>query len=723
MPVTSTEATTEVMPIGNRIGDRILPQQVKTTEGNAAPPEYDEDAAATIVWENFQIARNYVEQNAWLLEWQETDLLYQSPTPNRFVKIEQGRPPRVSRFLVAKNARTMARAVKRALFAQQYPFLLRPSGKTTQPQTDAWSALIGKLLKRMKFAYYCGLLIDSQVLQGTGLGKIGVEEKTVVRKSRRRKRPPEMVEQADGSKQEINTVETDEFEIIRKEVKESWPFFEYRRLGTTLFDPKWCTPDRPDESAGYVIDVDFVYYSDLQEMRKLSCYKNIPNDKVLKQWLFNRQEGSAQSGTQVEENMTAQGSQVAHAESRNRQTDKDPLKQPIMLIEQWDTRTVKTILEYEGRKLLIRDETHDYEASMHLSATWWPIENCGYGIGIGRLNGADQRINQGIINESLKMIAYPFNAPLVIARGQNAPTQNVITRMGGLWQVDLPPGGDLRKTMGFLEMPPVPPDAWKMLELSQRGGEEMSGANSPFQQGNLPGPGSSAARTATGANRIAGMSDQSVADPVESVVTGVVIPTIEFLIRYVREKMPLSEIRDILSSEHAAVIENALAEESFLDATFEVDVLAGQKLMARGAIQQLIPFFLQLAQQPQLLEYLHQRGETIDFKEIMDLLLEVSELMQQPGIFRKLTPEEMQTVKSMNPGAQRVQQALTVEQMKGQNKLQAIAAEGEVDRANQAAKVVMDHAASGIPLSRASGLVQRSTDEQILRNGLPMLGE
>lgn len=715
----TSETPAGVMPIGQRMSLPIRGNEVETTPGDVKAPQFTEDAVATLVWENYNIARNYVENNEWLLEWLETDILNQSPIPNRSTKVEAGRPPRVPRFLVAKQSRVLARAVKRALFAEQYPFFLRPVGKMTQDQVNAWTALIGILLKRMKFSYFAGLMINCQVLQGTCIGKVGWLERTVTKKFRKRIGTPATADMPSGAKQEIPTKEGDAFAIKSETVTESWPFFEYRRLGTTLFDPKWCTPDAPDESAGYVIDVDYVNFEDLARMRNMACYKNIPSEETLKTYFFHKQEGTAPTGSQIEESMTTSGSMVAHAEGRNRSTDKSPLHQSLMIIEQWDKRTVKTILEYDGRKLTIRDEEHDADFSFHVTATWYPIDNCGYGMGVGRLVGPDQRINQGVINESLKMLAYPFNAPLVYTRGENAPTQNVINRMGGFWPVDTPPGGDVRKAVGFLDMPKIPEEAWKMLDLSQRGSEELSGANSAFQQGNLPGPGSSAARTATGANRIAGMSDQGVADPVESFACGVIVPVIQFLVNMVKLKMPLEEIRAILSAKHAAVIETNIAMDSFVTAEFEVDVLAGQKLAAKAGIQQLIPFFLQIVQQPQLLEYLHQRGETVDFKVIMDLLLQVSELTQQPDVFRPLSPRERAMLKQMNPGMQKLQGSLAVEKLKGQNKKEEIGTKGQVDLATKAAETVMAHTADGIPLERAAGLVERSEDVQALKNGLP----
>lgn len=717
-------ASSATMPVGSPNSLPIRADQVKTTEGSATPAVYSEDATAVMVWENFQRAKSYLENNAWLLEWQETDILYQSPIPDRLARVQSGRPARVPRFLVAKFSRTLARAVKRGLFAEQYPFMLRQQGKTTQDHVDAWTAIIQVLLKRMKFKYHAGLQINCQTLQGTGIGKFGWEERTVTKRTRRRnpKKPPATVQLPSGT-QEVPTTASDEYQPHVQKVTESWPFYEYRRLGTTLFDGKWCTPDQPGESAGYCIDVDYVNFSDLQQMSQLSCYQKtdtcagIPSEEALKEYFFQKQGGSAPVASQVEDSMTAQGSAVTHAEGRNRQTDVSPLEQTLLLLEQWDAETVKTILCYDGRRLTIRNEEHNQGSMSHTACTWWPIDNSGYGMGIGRINGGDQRINQGVINESLKMIAYPFNAPILTLRGENAPTQNVIQRLGGFWALDGPAGSDVNKLAGFMKMPEVPADAWRMLELSQRGGEEVSGADAQMQQGQ-PSSKQGATRSASGANRVAAMSDQNIADPVDSVAEGVIVPVVEFLIHMVKTKMPISEIRQILSDKHSKLIEESIKFDQLLAAEFEVTVLAGQKLLAKQGIQQLIPFFLQIVQQPQLLEFLHQRGDTVDFGVIMDLMLQVSELQGQQGIFRPLTPDEQKMVQMMNPALQKLKTDTAKEEVKGKQKIDEIHAQGEVDLGNEAAKQAMERIGEGIPLVRATGVKERADDKDILSEGL-----
>jgi hypothetical protein len=276
----------------------------------------------------------------------------------------------------------------------------------------------------------------------------------------------------------------------------------------------------------------------------------------------------------------------------------------------------------------------------------------------------------------------------------------------------------VRKAVGFMEAPPIPADAWKWLELSQQSADSLSGADRAMMQGNIGSPGSSAARTATGANRVANKADDTIADPVDAVAEGVIVPTILFLIKMVKEKMPLEEIRRILKRDKAKIILTAIQEEQFLDAEFEVDVLAGQRLAAKAGIQQLIPFMLQVVQQPQLLQFLHEEGKTIDFGVILDLFLQVSELAQQPDVFRPMTPKELQQQQQANPVAQKVQGAAALEQAKTQGKVTQIQAKGQVDLANTAAELAMSKTSDGLPLERAEGLVERGADEKILQQGL-----
>jgi hypothetical protein len=733
-------AATTLMPLGNDIALPLRREDVQTTEGGVRPAIWNDDATATLVWNDYQKAKAYVEaeNTSWLLEWQETDILYQSPIPYRYERLQSGRPARVPRFLVAKMTRTLARGVKRGLFAEQYPFLLRPGARGDQNFADALTYVVGVLLKRMKFQYHGGLQINGQTLYGTGIGKYGIQQKTCVRKTRQRKNQEPQIPLPTGGDVSVPTEQSDDFETKTQTVTESWPYYEYRKLGTTLFDPKWCTPDAPEESAGYCVDIDYVNFYDLQQMRKLSCYKEkkrtidgkeeticagIPDEETLKNFFFDKQGGGlsqAPIGTQTEDNFSSMGSLVTHAAARNRQTSVDPMMAPLLLIERWGADgTVKTILEYEGQKLTIRNEEHDLGSMCHTACTWWPIENSGYGMGIGRIVGPDQRVNQGVLNEALKMIAYPFNAPVLYVRGsENSPTQNVIGRMGGFWGVDPGPSGDVNKAVGFMKMPEIPREAFDFIQMSQRGAEELSGADAQMQQGVQTGR-QGATRSSFGAQRMAAMSDQNIADPVDSFANGVIIPVIEFLVHYIKTKMPIKELRQILSDKYTAEMLKMIDFDQMLDAEFEVAVLAGQKLAAKQGIQQMIPFLLQLLEQPQILEYYHQIGMTVDFAAMEKMFLAVSELTQQPDIIRRMTPRERAQYQQNNPNMQKVQAATAVEKQRGVNKLAEVNAKGKNDLTNKIAETAMERLGGGTELALAAGRLERNDDQQALENGLP----
>lgn len=722
----AARVTGEGLPIGNDLTPLIGKDQVKT-QGAGEEAKFDDNAAATIAWYDFQSAMAWLDTNSWLAEWQYIDFLQQSPNYDRDWRAQGTRAARISRFNVAKNHSTMSTQVRRGIFADTNPFLLEPTGKfaglpDVQTYLDAITEIFTVLDKRAELQYNMELLINSQVLQGTGIAIPVWEEREVIRRTRKPSKPPVEVDMPDGTKKLVHTLESDDYKVKEDTVTECWPCFEYRRLGTTLFDPKWRTPNRPDLSAAFRVDVDYVNFYDLCDMRKLDCYKDIPPDDDLKKYFLTNPYGDAEASSQVAQSMNARTSSVLHAEGEEKNTSQNPLLKPLQKIAYWTAKSVIEILIYPGGRKVIRNEEHcigDY--ALGFSATWWNIENSGYGIGTGRLNAGDQRMDQGVLNEVLKMIAFPMNAPILYNSADgNAPTQNQIAGMGTFWGVHAP-DNDVRKAFAFMQMPQVPTDAWKVYELGKEGGEDIVGANATTMQGNVGGPGSTALRTAAGVNRIGGKADENIATPVQH-LEYVLERWYGFLWHMITEEMPIAEIREILSDKYSDAILKLIDSQILLNATFTVKILAGQKLAARAAIAQIIPFLLQLVQQPQLLQYMHEKGWTINFLAIEKIFLRVSELKGAEDIIVPLTPQERQQVEAMNPNAMKAQLAALVEKLRGQNKLDAIDAQGKTDLQNDIVSKTVDkaleHAEGDVPLGLAEARLSRNTDMAELQNGV-----
>jgi hypothetical protein len=723
----ATRITGDGMPIGHQLTPGILPTQVEIKPGEVNAPKFDDNAAVTITWMDYQDAIQYLDENSWLAEWQYVDYAYQSPNYDRDWRANN-RPARISRFLVAKNRNTMSTQVRRGIFGDSNPFLLEPRGKLAaakdkdgEEQTErllsAWTELFNVLNKRANFDYNFSLLIESQVLQGTGNAIPEWETRKRKIKTRRRKTPPVNIDMPVGPAKKVDTWKSDDFAVKDEVIEESLPTFEYRRLGTTVWARTWRTPGRPDLTGGYRIDIDYVNLQDLRKMRAQPCYKNIPDDEELKKFFLYNPNGDAETGSQLVQSMTNQSTTVLHAAGPNENVSQDPFKKPLLKIRRWDEDTVTEVLVYDGRKLCIRNEEHGIgDQAMGYSATWWNIENSGYGMGQGRLNVGDQRIEQGTLNEALKMIAFPLNAPVLYDRSSgNAPTQNTLVGLGTWLGVDTGRAGDVRKAVGFMEMPQVPPEAWQMLQYAHKSGENVSGADSISMQGNVNSPGSSAMRTATGVQRAGSKADDTVADPIAH-LEWVIERWLNFLWDRVLEDMPIAEIRRILSDKFGEAILEQIDTEEFLGAEFNIKILAGQKLQAKAAILQLIPFLIQILSQPQLMEWLHQKGWTVNFKSIEDIFQRMSELQSWQDIFVRLTHEEMQSVQSMNQGAQRAQADVAKEKLRGQNELAKVQEQGK----NAVQETILEKAIDRLgpeQLLRTEATLERQADTTMLTGG------
>lgn len=719
----AARVSTDGMPQGNVLTLPIRKDQVELDPDGAGSPELDDDAAATVVWQDYQRAASWLDTNSWLAEWQYVDWLYQSPNYDRNWRNADG-SLRISRFLVAKNRNTMSPQVKRGLFGDSNPFLLKPRGKLAgKPNAElilsAWTEVFNILSDRADFEYNMSVAIEEQVLQGTMICVPGWEQRRTIKKTRHRKVKPPEVAMPVGPAKKVNTWESDDFVVRPDVVIESWPTFEHRPLGTTMYAETWRTPNRPDLTGGYRIDVDYVTMQDLQQLCELECYKDIPDDDELKTFFFETSpRGDAPVATATAQQLSNQSTTVLHAAGEHVNYSDDPSLKPLMKISRWTRDRVCEVLCYESRRKVIRNGRHGIgDHGMGYSATWWNIPRSGYGMGQGKLNAGDQRIEQGMLNAGLKMIGFPTNAPVLYDRSSgNAPTQNAIAGLGLWLGVDTGRSGDVNKAIGFMKMPEIPPEVWKFMDLAHRGGENLVGADSIAMQGNVNTPGSSAMRTATGVQRAGGKADETVSDPIAH-LEGVVKRWLMFLRDRVLEDLPIAELRDMLSDKFGAAILDEIDTEEFLDAEFEIEILAGQKMAARANILQLIPFMLQIVQQPQLMQFQHEIGKTVNFASIEAIFQRLSELSEWQDIFVDMTPEQKQFFEQMNAGAQKSQAVLQQEQLRGKNKIAEVQAKGQTDLQNTLVEKALDKIGPE-ELADAEGRLERNTDIGELAGGI-----
>jgi hypothetical protein len=680
----------------------VYPGDIETPRNPALAPKYTDEAVLSIVVQDYIRASAWLEDRRWPLNWTESDVLYQSP---RMLSVFEGSSvtrANVSRFTVAKQVNSLAPAIAGAIFFNDAtPFELRPRPSTHQDTARAWKELIAELLDSIHFKQELSYGIQGMTNQGTAIFKGGWETNTEVETHYRRKAAPLTQEMPFGQPSVMFTEESDEFEAIDIEVTRNRPTFEKCELGTVFVDPTWNSPNQLWK-AGWIVHEKYLNYNDLTKLRENPDY-DIPSDDELRAAFMN--DAEVPDGiSPTEESMSANTS-VHHAERQDFEWSEDPLKKPMQVLEWWDRTQVRSVLQ---KKVVIRNAKHKMGEKPFWSANYWDIDNAGFGMGVGRIAGADQRVEQGMLNALLDILAFAVQPEYAVARGANVPTQDQRRRLGGIRMVD---GNDATRAIALVAQPQVPPDAWRAIQSVVASAEGATGADQASVQGTLPGRGSSIGKSGTGAGMIGNASSTRLQMPVERVIDGVFLPFLNFVYRMVKERMPIREVRDVLAERTEDL---RVDFQDFMNATVKFDTLAGTRLAAKNKMAQALPFLLEVFGNQALVQQLSQTGWKVNAMELVNMVLEMSEWKNKRDLIVPMSDEEKQTMMQQNQAAQQAQSksALLNQKQQGDMQLEDKKISGRI--AAQTLKTT-HQAAVESPLDRAASFAERTADERSMQ--------
>jgi hypothetical protein len=544
--------------------------------------------------------------------------------------------------------------------------------------------------------------IQGMVNQGTVIFKTGWETETRIETHYRRKASPSQVQMPIGKAMEIPTEASDEFEAEDIEVTRNRPVFERCNLGEIFIDPTWANPNQLWK-AKWIIHCRYLNYDDLQRLRDNDEY-DIPSDEVLRAIFAPESEEQTEGIDGVEESLTANMS-IHHAARRDEDYSEDPLMKPLQVLEWWDKTQVRVVLQ---QKCVIRNNQHKLPDKPFFSANYWDIDNAGYGMGVGRIAGADQRVEQGMLNALLDILAFAVQPEYAVARAANVPTQDQRRRLGGIRMVD---GADATKAIALVAQPQVPPDAWRAIQAVVGSSEGATGADQATVQGSIPGRGSSIVRSGTGAGAVASASSARLQSPVERVCDGVLIPFLKFMFAMIKERMPISEIRDVLA-ERAEDLETDF--QDFLEMPVRFETLAGTKLAARNKMAQALPFLLEVFGNQALVAQLGETGWKVNAMELVNMVLDMSGWKNKRDLIVMMTDQEKQQQMMNNPAAIKAQADNAQLQQKHQNDMELedkkIAGRIATKTVDTTHKAVVES-----PMQRAAAFAERTADERTLQ--------
>ncbi len=662
-------------------GNPEVYQLVKQNEvGLGEVPEIS--AAAKIVVGDFAKAEQWLSSKQWALRWRECQLRYE---PIRQVQYWEGTTvPRSSLnvFTVSTVVNALTSKIIEGVFSDDPPFSIQPRKGTDMETARAIQALLRYQIEDCNLRREIESGISDAVLFGTAIWKANWEERTYKRRTYKRKAPLYRLDPLSPTDNppSLHTVDSDDIIAVEEEVHIGRPVLEHQDLYQVYVDPNCRVSDIRE--AGWVISRITLSADQLNDMREWEGY-DIPSESELEALLFPPAEHIDPTMMDSLEDI-GNGGSTHQAQPRAFESSIDPLSDEsrFEILERWDGKKVIAVL---NRKLVIRDEENPWGRLPYFSVGWLRVPNSFYSVGVGITAGDEQEIQRGIINSMLDEVAYNLNLPILRARGEDAPTQNIRMSLGKFLDVE-----DVEKSLKQMPRLQAVPEAYAEIQASEARVEASTAANELLVQGNMPAQGrTSIGRTATGANLLAGGSGSRLELFVERLATQVLVPTLDMFFEMSKQLIDMEQLRAILDDEMLQAYEGDHVD--ILNAKVHFDVLAASRMVVRQRMAQALPMLLQSLLTDPMHTMLTQQGMKVDVNEAINMWFDVVGWKNKASLIVAMTPEDQQRAAASNPMLIKQQGEMAKQKQAGQDKLSAIDADNAGRAYREVQRQVIQH--------------------------------
>jgi hypothetical protein len=383
----------------------------------------------------------------------------------------------------------------------------------------------------------------------------------------------------------------------------------------------------------------YMTWNDLDKLREREGFKIPSQIELLKLFMPAKEEPE----TDVLENDGRNSLWDARAEPRFEEATINPFEEPLEILERWDNDTYIVVLQ---KKLVICNVQNPYGKIPFLSVNWCDVPNSFWGLGLGRVIGPEQQLQQGLLNLMLDQAALKLNNPFIRVKGKSVPTQNLRMRPGAIFEVDDKDG------LKPLEMQPAVPEGVQYIEMSQARAEQVSGANEISGMGVAGGSGhSNIARSSAGAQLLASGSSNRISDHINKLASQVIVPVLYEIYEMNREMLPPSQLNFILSQElQDAYLKGGGDIADLLNARVKFSISAGADMQKKRQLAQILPIFTQWITQPMVGEQLATEGKKVDFNELVKLQFFVAGLPDYADMIVPMTPQDLQRLQQQQQG-------------------------------------------------------------------------
>lgn len=660
-----------------------------------SPSNVADTGALQLVVQDAINCEAWLQNNYWSFRWREADVLYQSPPG---VLLWEGTSvPRanLNRFTVAETVNAIHPQIMNGLFYEKPAFKLRPRPNMTENTSRAISALLDIQFDstEMNFKEECDWGLFSGLNFGTAIWKWGFKNYTKkVTKYKQVGSPVNISPSLPGEQPtQIETPESMMFEKVIEEKPCFTPTFENRDIRYVLVDSGLAVPDI--RKAKFVVDRMYLTYRDLIQLKDeeyVETYKDengkkkqrlkkrydLPAESVIRSWFEEPKEGPAEPGRSEALNYAQGTTMVHHAEPKFKKTTEDPLNEPLEVLERWDNDKVITVIQ---RVKVIRNEPNEFACIPFFSVNWWNIPSAFWGLGLGRVIGVEQRVQQGLINACLDLASLIVNPMWVRARGAQIQEQMIRQRIGGILTADV--GGNtgvksVQDALKMLEQPQIPESVIGQIGMSQQRVQMTSGANEQLTMGAQSSGKAGAMRTGTGAAGLIQAVMSRLGGFVEAFVRQVYEPWLYKMHELNKDKLPMSYIQEVLGDKLGP--EYKLNYSEFMTAPAEFEVLAGSHLAAKAQMAQSLFMMIEIFGNQQFLQMLGPQHKKLNVEELLHMVHDVSGFKNYYNVIEDMEPDEIQRFEaSQNAPAQKIQGQMQLNDQKFKQDQQIVDQESE----------------------------------------------
>lgn len=309
-----------------------------------------------------------------------------------------------------------------------------------------------------------------------------------------------------------------------------------------------------------------------------------------------------------------------------------PANKRIELLQYYTKNSVIWVL---NRRVVIYRDTNIYGFIPYALIPCYVFTSSPYSLSIADVQESNHRYLEALVNARLDQVTLNLFPPRAVPRGFMFSPQMQTWGPGSMYQMEEP------EKFNAINPPDVTQNIFQEIGFIQNSADRRTGINSMLS--GQPSP-SNANRTASGVNSQLQGSAIRLYPIIDNFENYGIIPTVWMALEMAKihlssmDRIP-GALRSEQNPEEVQFIQ--ISAEAFKAPT-RVRARAASKMLSRDRLAQMYQFVAQNVMNGQVIGMLNQSGQTVDFTELIQMLMDATGVPRRYALIRPLNDQEKQ---------------------------------------------------------------------------------